>query len=154
MKAFVSYSLNDKDELVMAILSSKLREKGFSINISHDFYSEKPNPLTQLMISEATLFVGVITQNSTQLNRVYQEWSYAQKRKIPSILLVEGNIQIDSSIHLAIQNKYIAFDRQNPKASIERIDLLRKTATEEAVPWLLGGAALVAVIGLLSGNRR
>ena len=154
MKAFVSYSLNDKDELVMAILSSKLGEKGFSINVSHDFYSYNLNAMTQLMISESSLFVGIITQNSIQTERVYREWNYAQQLNIPSILLVEKNMAYKMNRYVNIEGRYIEFDRENPNVAIGQIEALKSDLkNDETIKWIFGAAALVAVISLLSNKK-
>lgn len=149
MKAFVSYSINDKDELVMALLSAKLREKGFSISMNYDFSSFVLTPMSQRMINEANLFIGVITKNSNDRERVIKEWDYAKSNNTPNILLLEENMQVDNRL---LQGNYVVFNRKNPKNAVDEINrrMLPKNATEEFLPWALGGAALLAVIGLLS----
>ena len=40
MKAFLSYSLNDRDQYILTLLASELKKKGFSLNQSNDFNLE------------------------------------------------------------------------------------------------------------------
>ncbi len=151
MRAFVSYSINDKDELVMALLSAKLREKGFSISMNYDFSSFVLTPMSQRMINEANLFIGVITKNSNDRERVIKEWDYAKSNNTPNILLLEENMQVDNRL---LQGNYVVFSRRNPQSAISQINsrMLPKSSTEEFLPWALGGAALLAVISLLSSS--
>lgn len=154
MKAFVSYSINDKDELVIALLSSKLREKNFSISMSYNTILSNPlNYMTQRMINESNLFIGVITKNSHEVLRVENEWKFARQSGIPNILLLEENMQVNSEL---LKYNYVVFNRKKPHAAIDEIKrrMLPKNATEDFLPWVLGGAALVAVIGLLSSPSK
>lgn len=151
MNAFVSYSLKDKDELVMALLSTKLREKGFSISMTHDFASSILTPMSQRRINEANLFIGVITKNSNETYRLKDEWDYAKRINTPNLLLIEENILVDERF---FNGNYVVFSRNSPQNAIAEINrrMLPKSSTEEFLPWALGGAALLAVIGLLSSS--
>lgn len=152
MKAFVSYSVNAKDELVIVLLASKLRDKKLYITSGNLFYSDhRLDFITQSRIKEANLFLGVITANGQQNANVIQEWKFAIQNRIPNLLLVENNAGI-----VLQEGNVVMFDRYNPAPAIEYINnhmLPQKTQIEEAMPWLLGGAALLAAISLLSNQK-
>lgn len=73
MKAFLSYSLNDKDQFILTLLAKELTVKGFSINQSHDFNAEM-SQLTKVNISKSNLFIGLISGIGYEKNRIENEW--------------------------------------------------------------------------------
>jgi len=157
MKAFVSYSVTDNNEFILTMLSSKLREKNFIVTTSQNFYSTIIDYNTMSEIGTSNLFVGVITGNGTERNRVLEEWNYSIQRNVPNLLLIEDTV----SVHQNFNDNYIRFNRNSPKAAIDEINR-RMTPTQPAtaknsddiVPWILGGAALLAIIGLLTSKDK
>lgn len=155
MRAFISYSVNDKEQFVLTLLSSKLRQKGFVLTASQNFHNEIIDFTTEKQITESHLFIGVITKQGIERRRVLNEWSYAKKRKIPNLLLIEDSINVKEDF----RGNYVRFNRRNPQKAIDLINSKMKrkgpsTKKEtDILPWILGGAALLAIIGLLSSDN-
>lgn len=157
MKAFISYSVTDNNELVLTLLSSKLRERHFAVTTSQNFYGNILDFNTMSEVSSSHLFIGLITGTGVERNRVLEEWRYAGQRNVPNVLLVEDTVPVDQNF----VGNYIRFNRRNPQMAIEEINRRmqpsRTTTTsnsDEVVPWLLGGAALIAILALLSGGKK
>lgn len=156
MKAFVSYSVTDNNEFILTLLSSKLRAKNFIVTTSQNFYSNIMDYNTMSEIGTSHLFVGIITGNGTERNRVLEEWNYSVQRNVPNLLLIEDTVQI----HQQFNGNYIRFNRIRPQAAIDEINKRMSPSqpttsknSDEVVPWILGGAALLAIIGLLSKDK-
>lgn len=157
MKAFVSYSVTDNNEFILTLLSSKLREKNFIVNTSQNFYSTLLDFNTMNEINDSHLFVGVITGTGIERNRVLEEWRYATTKNIPNLLLIEDTVPVDQNF----VGNYVRFNRRNPQVAINEINrrmsntqLQSTTKTDEVVPWLLGGAALIAILALFSSGKK
>lgn len=157
MKAFVSYSISDNNEFILTLLSSKLREKNFIVTTSHNFYSNIIDYATMNDIATSQLFIGIITGKGNERKRVLEEWSYAEKRNVPNLLLIEDTVTINKTF----KGDYIKFNRLKPETAINEIHK-RMTPTkqnvtknsDDIIPWILGGAALLAIIGLLASNDK
>jgi len=151
MRAFLSYSLNDKDHYILTLLSIELREKGFFLTQSADFDKEMSN-LTKVNIQKSNLFIGLITGNGIEKDRVQKEWRVANVADIPSVLLIEDTVEINPEFKFP----YIQFNRNNPEEAIKELtdgpNDPNKIPKKEsnAWAWIAGGAALLAIIGLLS----
>lgn len=159
MRAFVSYSVSDNNEFVLTLLSSKLREKNFSVSTSQNFFSNTLDHNTMNEISEALLFVGLITGFGNERNRVIKEWQYAISRNIPNLLLIEDTVPVKQPF----TGNYVRFNRLNPQNAINEINSRMTLSSganpsiknpDDILPWVLAGAALIAILALLSGNRK
>jgi hypothetical protein len=154
MRAFISHSINDEDQYILTLLSSKLRKKEFIITSSKNFYGTTLDYATQKLISESHLFIGIITRQGLERKRVIDEWKFSKKHSIPNILLIEDTLRIQESF----SGNYVVFSRRNPQRAIDLITNKMNSPTKntkpDIVPWILGGAALLAIIGILSENSK
>jgi len=154
MNTFISYSINDTDQYLLTLLSSELYSKGVSITQSNDFHLEMSR-LTKVNINKSDLFIGIITGLGLEKERVFKEWKLANISTIPSILMIENTVQINPNF----RSPHIIFNRNYPKSAIDelnsRINELKNEVEKNpnALPWILGGAALLTIIGLLSSNK-
>lgn len=151
MKAFLSYSINDQDQYLLTVLSSSMRQKGFHISSSDDFHLKRSTPLTQSKIKSSRLFIGILSGSGIEKERVKREWRLAGRAKVPKILLIENTVRLNPEF----KGPYIMFDRKNPQLAIDelkrRIETKKKKKDDSnALAWILGGAALVGIISLLS----
>ena len=143
MRVFLSYSLNNHDLYILTLLASELKKRGFTINQSNDFHSEMSS-LTKVNINKSNLFIGLITGDGLEYERVHSEWRLANIATIPSIMLVENKVSIDPNFNFP----YIIFDRNNPQFAVNelsnRINEINKNLNKnsDAWAWILGGAAL------------
>jgi hypothetical protein len=156
MKAFISYSINDKDQVIVTLLSNNLRKQGFQIITSQNFYNNILDYTTKIKIDNSRIYFGIITKYGREKNRVITEWKYAKKMKIPNILLIENSVNLNKNF----TGNYIVFDRNNPQKAINKIQQrmtnVRKSNTsnnDNVWPWIIGGAALLGIIGLLSKDE-
>lgn len=151
MRAFVSYSLNDSEQYVISLLSKKLYESGFFVTSGFD---KRNKELTHHEIKSSHLFIGLLSQAGESNTTVFEEWRYAIKSRIPGILLVENTIILNKS--LAIHPNVVRFDRKRPLQAIELVkQKIEKSTTskeklDNAVAWVLGGVATLALISMLS----
>lgn len=157
MKAFVSYSVSDNNEFILTLLSSKLRDKNFIVNTSQNFYSNILDFNTMNEINETHLFIGIITGFGNERNRVLEEWRYAVSRNIPNLLLIEDTVPVQQTF----SGNFIRFNRNNPQAAINEINKRMTPQTtsttksaDDIVPWILGGAALLAILALFSNDKK
>lgn len=153
MRAFLSYSLNDQDQFILTLLSSELRRKNFQITQSNDFNSEMSS-LTKVNINKSQLFIGIITGDGYETKRVQKEWRLANIASIPSILLVEDSVPVDPNFKFP----YITFSRNNPHSAVQilnrKMEVMKNKTGQDSNTWalLLGGAAVLAIIGMLSND--
>lgn len=154
MKVFLSYSLNDRDLFILTLLAEELNKKGFYINQSNDFNS-KMSSLTMVNINNSSLFIGLISGTGQEKKRVEREWQLANSKNIPCILLIENTVSVDRNF----KSKYIIFDRYNSHHAIEELKIIMNEKKENqsdsnALAWILGGAALIAIINILSKENK
>ncbi|MCC5923967.1 MAG: hypothetical protein JJT77_09280 [Crocinitomicaceae bacterium] len=154
MRAFVSYSINDSDQYILTLLSSELGKKGVVLSQSNDFYTQL-SPITEASIKKSQLFIGLITFAGDEKDRVMQEYRVAQINKVPSLLLVEDNVNINNTSG----HDLIRFNRSNPDGAVQTIknrinhQKRKNDQDSESLAWLIGGAAVIALIALIAGNK-
>jgi hypothetical protein len=155
MKAFLSYSLNDTDQYILTLLANELKKRGFTLNQSNDFNMEMSS-LTKVNINKSQVFIGLITGDGQEKERVQKEWRLANIANISSILMIENTVPISSDFNFP----YILFDRLNPQKAIDKLNSkttsIKKSTEQDSNgwAWILGGAAILAIIGLLSRNDK
>ncbi len=155
MKAFLSYSLNDRDQFILTLLAKELSLKGFSINQSNDFNTQM-SQLTKVNISKSNLFIGLISGKGIEKVRVQNEWSLANNSNIPSILIIENTVTVSQDFHYP----YIVFDRHNPHFAVGQLNNIISEMKKEtnndsnAWAWILGGAALLSIFNLLGKDEK
>lgn len=154
MKTFISYSINDTDQYLLTLLSSELYKKGVTITQSNDFHLDMSS-LTKVNINKSNLFIGIITGQGQERERVLKEWQLANVSNVPSILMIENTVPIDPTF----KSPYIIFDRNYPQNAISQLDRKMAELKKEidknpnALAWILGGAALLTIFGLLSSDE-
>lgn len=150
--------MNDSDQVIITLLATKLREKNFYVTTSQNFYSNVLDFTTKNQIDSSHLFIGIITNKGHERKRVIEEWRYAHRTSIPCLLLIEDTIKINSDF----KSNYVKFNRRNPRSAINEINRRmdpanvqhqERNSNNDVWPWVIGGAALLAVIGLLSGEK-
>tara|TARA_R110002049_G_scaffold309137_1_gene517476 strand:+ start:545 stop:1018 length:474 start_codon:yes stop_codon:yes gene_type:complete len=155
INVFLSYSLNDQDEYILSLLANQLQNKGCSIYQSSDF-NEVLSPLTTNNIINSQLVIGLVTGKSIERQRIMNEWQVAFNSKIPALLIVEDIVPIDSNFNHPV----IIFSRNNPQLAINKLkDEMnkmesRKDEGSSVAAWLIGGAAVLGLISLLSGDSK
>lgn len=148
MRAFLSYTFGSEDDIIIRQLGNELMDKGFSLSQSYDF---KPNihENTEISIRRSELFIGILTANNKDNNRIKKEWAYALEMGLPTIILVEKNVKLNNNA------LHIRFDRENPNKAIEALNNKIKSMQNKPAPtassfaWVLGGLAIIAIAAML-----
>lgn len=157
-KAFISYAMQDSEQYVLTLLSDLLRAENFQIDSSFDSYSNIVSQTAFKKITESSLFIGLITEFGNRNDNVFREWKLAVNKRIPSILLIEDSVNINNQ--LANHPNVLIFNRHYPQTGVNKIRnqienskrLVEKKNNENALGWILGGAAAIAIISLLSSD--
>lgn len=155
MKAFLSYSLSDSQEYVVTIMARQLQEKGYTL-MTHPGYRSTVDSQSWALRS-CSLFIGVITQRSNEYDRVVNEYNQADAWQIPALLLFERSVAYNAGV--LDHPNVVIFDSHNPNLALEhvrnRIAWARapETKSDDTGAWILGGAALLALIALLSSKK-
>ncbi|MFK5982248.1 MAG: TIR domain-containing protein [Flavobacteriaceae bacterium] len=155
INVFLSYSLNDQDEYILSLLADELQNKGCSIYQSSDF-NEVLSPLTTNNINNSQLVIGLVTGKSVERQRIMNEWEVALNSKIPTLLIVEDIVPIAPNFN----HPLITFSRNNPEKAINKLkDEMNKMESKKeggsnVAAWLIGGAAILGLISLLSGDSK
>lgn len=151
MKAFLSYSIKDSDQIVITLLSRRLREKGFHVITSQNFFNKELDLATMNEIDRANIFMGIISNSSRHRDRVIQEWKHAKSTGVPTMLLVENGVKINPNF----KGNYVRFNRNNPSQAIEDITRKMEQPKEDssALPWIIGGAIVLGLIHLFSNDK-
>lgn len=157
MRAFLSYSLNDNDQFVIPLVSSQLQEQGFFVTNGSYHITNQNARHSVNEINKANLFIGIITNTGNSNDRVYNEWRFGLNSGTPSVLLVEENYPLHSELNG--NPNIIQFNRYEPNSAIESIRNRarnvgsRSNTSSDAVPWILGGIALITILNLLSKDE-
>jgi len=153
-KAYISYSMDDKEMYILSSISKFLSEKDFFIYSSYD------NLQTGLQISQAIkqqiaqcdLFIGIASHSGIKSDWVLKEWNIAQELGKTAIFLVEDTINLNPEFMK--QNSVIKFNRHYPQQSLiqlqNRIDSAKAEKSNNAMNWIIGGLIGIAIIKLLS----
>ena len=163
MRAFISYSLSDSEQYVITILASRLKEQGFVVSSSYNLFS---NAFDYSQLDSSSLYIGIImdTSHDLEIKRVYNEWSNAIERNIPALLLIDNSLTVENNLRQ--YPNVIFFNRAYPDQAINIVqqkiansrnepflENLGKSTTT-ALAWILGGAAVISLIGLLSNEKK
>ncbi|WP_298507464.1 TIR domain-containing protein [uncultured Kordia sp.] len=148
MKAFLSYSIKDSDQIIISLLSTQLREKGFHVLTSQNFFSEYVDYTTQNEIDRANIFIGIISNASQYPKRVIDEWNLAETSGTPTILLIEKGVNINPDF----KGDYVLFDRRYPNDAIQEINrkMSQSKESSSAWPWIIGGALVLGLVKVFS----
>ncbi|MEM6725933.1 MAG: hypothetical protein AAF598_17960 [Bacteroidota bacterium] len=154
MKAFVSYAIDDQDEFVPTYIAEQLRTENFAVTSSYYEYRGKLKTETKQGIRAAHLYIGLITANGMEKNRVLHEYNFATKENIPALLLSEDTIKIDPAI--AKQGNVVFFNRHQPERAESIIQRKltdhgkdQKASKQDTYAWMLGGRVMRSVLNFL-----
>ncbi len=156
MKIFLSYSLNDNEQYVLILLAEKIKQEGHTIVTS---YQNTIDGNTLALIEKTHIFIGLITSESINTNKVLGEWKYALSKSTPSLLLIEDNIILNDEILEKTHNSNIVrFNKRSPETAISFVkqhinQIQGRESNNASAAWLLGGAALIVLIALLAKKK-
>ena len=155
-RAFVSYSIEDRNLHLITLLLEHLRKNNYEVSVSTQWGD------SDLRIANADIFIGIITNKGDSINYVVEEWKTAQRNNIPYVLVVENGVRVEDPGSLS----FIRFSRSNPQEAIDKLFKINKPVANtpqkkkdnsDTVSDVLIGVAVVAgiaaLISLLSKNE-
>jgi hypothetical protein len=157
MNAFISYSIADDEQYILSLLSQKVAESGLTLVTSYN-QSDWPDPQTANEIKNSALFIGLMTASGSmgRRSRVYSEFKQAHLFSRPAILLIEDTVPV--SIWENSYHNTIRFNRYSVNEAIEevkrRIGLSQTQPSPNAAAWILGGLGVIALLSLLSSDKK
>ena len=139
-----------------------MNELGFYTDSGPYYFGDKIEEESVYKIKSSHLFIGFLMHPSSRSNalkrgnqRVITEWEFAISRKVPAILLVEKSVKL--KLPISNSPNILYFDKNNPKPAIElahqameNAQNIVKSDKTNAVAWLIGGHAVIALIGFLA----
>lgn len=159
MKAFVSYSFQDSELYIITLLFEQLRKYGYTVDTTTYNYSNL-NISNSLNIQNSDIFIGIITNNSSSIDHVINEWEIAKKNSINNILIIEDGINVQNPTDF----NFIRFNRQNPTPAINKLFNINTSVSQPAKKTnsgvedaLVAGGIIVgvaALIALLAGGKK
>jgi len=161
MKAFVSYSLNNTEKYMLSLLSKNLHQRCITVVSS---YSSQIGPISfsANQIRGCQFFIGIVSYGSLNKYKVLEEWRIARSSRIPSLLLIEDRVKINS-IHNAASSTVVRFNRSRPDFAIDKVNerislatrkIVTKKNNNDETAWVLGGGALLLLLALLGSNEK
>jgi len=158
MNVFLSYSLHSNEHYLLTLLAQKLSERGLSSVTSYN-----PGPYidgqTLSQIQNSALFIGLITWagNMTNPARVFAEFDQANLYQKPSILLIEENVHVTPQV--SQYPNTIRFNRHSIHQAIDEVnrriaDSHAPLTSQNTMAWILGGIGVLAILSLLSSDKK
>jgi hypothetical protein len=158
MNAFISYSIYPNEQYLLTLLAQKLSERGLSSVTSYN-QGNFIDGQTLNEIQNAALFIGLITWagNLRNPSRVFLEFDQANLYSKPSILLIEDNVYVTPQV--AQYPNTIRFSRDSIHQAIEEVnrrilDANAPLTSQNAMAWILGGIGVLAILALLSSDKK
>ena len=156
--AFISYSIAENERFILNLLAQRIAEAGLTLVTSYD-QGDWPDPQSSDQIRNSSVFIGLMTKSGrlAKRKRVYADFKQAHLLSRPAILLIEQGIQTFWEQHY---HNTIFFNRHNINQSIEEVK--RRIHTSQAQPsqkpdaaaWLLAGVGILALLALLSSDKK
>ena len=160
MKAYISPSVPDDEQNILSALSKRIRTNGITPVAGYHKFGQSNSELAFHEISKANLFIGVVTGNSSEIERVYNEWQFALKSETPALLLIENTVDTTDFPLINKNPDVIRFNRSsksNLNKSIQMVRLKSDAASNrvENTPfvreaaWFIGGPVAITLLNIL-----
>lgn len=152
--AFISYSMDDSELYVLSLISEYLSNNGYYVENSYNSLSVGQNFEFAIrnQISKTDLFIGIASNSGVRSNSVMKEWKIAQVNKKISFFIIEDTVPISPVFEQG--NLIIRFNRNFPEESVNSLQKMiekeKKSETNTALNWIVGGILGIAIIKLLS----
>lgn len=158
MNVFISYSIQANEQYILSLLAQKLAETGLMSVTSYDQGSYVDIQAIN-DIKNSVLFIGLITHAGglAKVSRVFSEFKQANLLQKPAILLIEEGVEVAPWV--SIYQNTIRFNRYNIEQAITEVNRRIQTspnpqANQNALAWILGGLGVLALLSLLSSDKK
>ena len=161
MKMVLAHTLNENERNFRLFMLNKLSEINLSVSdLMPEFnYLEykKPDIISKVKLS--SLFIVIINRNTKFLNTIFELIDIAIQSNIPTLILIEKNINLIDSDRL--EKHIVRFDIKNPTDAIDYITNKITTNVNNQIEnkpinpaWIIGGGiALWAFLNALKDSN-
>lgn len=160
MKAYISPSVPDDEQNILSALSKRIRTNGITPVAGYHKFGQNNSELAFHEISKANLFIGVITSNSCEMERVYNEWQFALKSETPALLLIEDTVDCDGFPLINKNPDVIRFNRASKTNLNKTIQMVRTKSNAASnrvenasfvreTAWFIGGPVAITLLNIL-----
>jgi hypothetical protein len=160
MKAYISPSVPDDEQNILSALSKRISKNGITPTSGYHKFGQNNSELAFFEISKANLFIGVITGNSSEMERVYNEWQFALKSETPALLLIEDTVDCNNFPLINKNPDVIRFNRASKSHLNKTIQMVRtksNAASNRAenssfvreTAWFIGGPVAITLLNIL-----
>lgn len=160
MKAYISPSVPDDEQNILSALSKRIRTNGITPVAGYHKFGQNNSELAFHEISKANLFIGVITGNSCEMERVYNEWQFALKSETPALLLIEDTVDCDGFPLINKNPDVIRFNRASKTNLNKTIQMVRTKSNAASnrvenasfvreTAWFIGGPVAITLLNIL-----
>lgn len=133
MKAYFSPSVTDDEQNIISALSKRIRANGIALTGGYHKFGQTNNELAFHEINKANLFIGIITANSTEVERVHNEWQFALKSETPALLLVEDTVDTNHFPSINRHPDVIRFNRATKSNLNKTIQMVRAKVMRQPI---------------------
>ena len=160
MKAYISPSVPDDEQNILSALAKRISMNGITPTSGYHKFGQNNSELAFYEISKANLFIGVVTSNSFEIERVYNEWQFAIKSETPALLLIENTVDTTDFPLINKNPDVIRFNRSSRTALNKTIQMVR-TKSDAAnnrvenspfvreAAWFIGGPVAITLLNIL-----
>lgn len=160
MKAYISPSVPDDEQHILSTLSKRIRTNGIASTSGYHKFGQNNSELAFHEISKSNLFIGVITSNSSEIERVYNEWQFALKSETPALLLIEDTVDTSTFPLINKNPDVIRFNRSSKTNLNKTIQMVRaksdsannrveNTPFVREAAWFIGGPVAITLLNIL-----
>lgn len=160
MKAYISPSVPDDEQNILSALSKRISKNGITPTSGYHKFGQNNSELAFYEISKANLFIGVITGNSSEIERVYNEWQFALKSETPALLLIEDTVDCDGFPLINKNPDVIRFNRASKTNLNKTIQMVRTKSNAASnrvenasfvreTAWFIGGPVAITLLNIL-----
>lgn len=160
MKAYISPSVTDDEQYILSALSKRIRANGIATTAGYHKFGQNNSELAFHEISKTNLFIGIVTGNSSELERVYNEWQFAIKSETPALLLIENTVDTDGFPLINKNPDVIRFNRSSKTNLNKTIQIVRAKSDAASnrvenrpfvreASWFIGGPVAITLLNIL-----
>jgi hypothetical protein len=154
MNAFISYAIHANEQYILNLLAQKIAETGLTLVTSYN-QSDYIDAQVANDIRNSAVFIGLITKSGrpAKISRVYSEFKQANLFSKPAILLIEEGVVVAPWVS-AYQNT-IWFNPYSIHKAAEIVNnKIYHSKPSDAGTWIVGGAIVLALLALLSNDKK
>lgn len=114
---YIAHSIRQSDAHLVYTIGDVVGRQGLPVEY---WYEHQGTQYAYDMVADAQLFVGIIA-SSAQVRQVYQLYEYAERMRVPTMLLAERGVNLPSRV--ASNPNVLIFQRSMPQHPIRFVEM-------------------------------